>query len=247
MKLQGKLTVLLIAVGLIPLAVTGVIAHRQSSAALSEGAGTATEEIAFNASDKLDRNLFERYGDAQMFASSSAAQSMDPRRLREWMNRTVKTYSPAYDLIVVADLSGRIVATNSIDPAGKPLDAGALRGRSVRGERWFTAAVSGRVLPGRTFVEDAGRDPLVSAVYGAGAQAISLRFTAPIRDASGRIVGVWSNRFNWDVAREILGTQRERAGPRRQAGHGRSPAQRPTPGAGLQGAGRHPAPHARSG
>ena len=38
-----------------------------------------------------------------------------------------------------------------------------------------------------------------------------MTFTYPIRNDRGRIVGVWSNRFNWEVAEQVLGAERERA------------------------------------
>lgn len=210
-NLQSKLMALLIAVALIPVGVIGVVAYHESADALTQDAGSATEEIAFNASDKLDRNLFERYGDVQAFASSDVARSMDAGELRRWMDSHMSTYTPIYTLMVVADLRGRVVATNSVDLEGKPLAAKGLEGRSVKEEAWFKNATSGRVRPGRTSVEDLHRDPLTRAVYGDGLETNAMSFTAPIRDEAGRIVGVWSNRFNWEVAREILAAERKRA------------------------------------
>ena len=118
LSLRAKLMALLIAVGLIPLGVVAGIAYNQSSQALTKDAGAATEEIAFNASDKLDRTLFERYGDAQTFATDDAALSMDPARIRSRMDGLMAIYAPVYSLMIVADLRGRIVATNS---SGSPL------------------------------------------------------------------------------------------------------------------------------
>ena len=41
-------------------------------------------------------------------------------------------------------------------------------------------------------------------VYGAGQDSLAMNFSYPIKDDAGKIVGVWSNRFNWEVAQSIL-------------------------------------------
>ena len=75
-SLRGKLVVLLVAVGVLPLTAVGIVSTLQASGDLRAGAGELLESIAFNASDKIDRNLFERYGDVQAFAKSDPARSL---------------------------------------------------------------------------------------------------------------------------------------------------------------------------
>src|SRR5882672_8146376 len=58
-SMRFKLIAVLLLVGLLPLVVVGTIAVRRASERLRQEAGNALEEVAFNASDKLDRNLFE--------------------------------------------------------------------------------------------------------------------------------------------------------------------------------------------
>ncbi|MBI3966023.1 MAG: methyl-accepting chemotaxis protein [Chloroflexi bacterium] len=51
----------------------------------------------------------------------------------------------------------------------------------------------------------------MAAVYGRDAGAdLAMSFTAPIKNEAGQIVGIWTNRFNWDVATKILQEVEER-------------------------------------
>ena len=61
LNLLPKLIALFTIIGVVPLAAVGWIARDQSSSELEHGASQSVSELAFNASDKLDRNLFERY------------------------------------------------------------------------------------------------------------------------------------------------------------------------------------------
>ncbi|MGE3912240.1 MAG: methyl-accepting chemotaxis protein [Chloroflexota bacterium] len=164
------------------------------------------EDTAFDAMDKLDRNLFERYGDVQAFAMSAPARSMNPERIRDWIDQMMGVYSPIYKLMVVVDANGMVIAANRVDLDGKPLPAaGKLVGQRISDERWFREAMEGRIKDGSSLVEDLHADSLMRAVYGSTNGAdFALSFTAPIKDEQGRIVGVWTNRFNWDVATQVL-------------------------------------------
>jgi methyl-accepting chemotaxis protein len=210
-RIGAKLVVLLVAVGLAPMAVVGALGYLKASRSLDRDAGKEVAELAFNASDKLDRNLFERYGDVQAFAKSDAARSMDPARLQAWMDTMMGTYTPIYNLMVVADAKGKIVAANTVDRDGEPLDTSGLVGRDVSGTSWFRGATDGSLEDGQTLVESLHRDELAQAVFGDGPDALAMSFTYPIRDDAGRIVGVWTNRFNWQVAADVLAAVRERA------------------------------------
>jgi methyl-accepting chemotaxis protein len=209
--IRTKLILLLVLVGPVPMAVASFLSYRQAAGDLAEKAGVAQAEVAYNAVDKLDRNLFERYGDVQAFAGSDPARSMDPARIRGWMDTTMGIYTPIYKLMVVADTRGRIVAVNRVTLDGKPLDTSALIGRDVSDEAWFKTAAGGKLEEAETFVEDLHEDPLMRDVYGDGARSLAMNFTYPIKDDAGKIVGVWSNRFNWEVAQSVLGDVLSRA------------------------------------
>ena len=210
-SIRAKLIALFLAVGLVPLAVVAEKSYSTASDSLAGNAQNAQKELAANASDKLDRNLFERYGDVQAFAKSDPAKSMDPARLHRFMNTMMGTYTPIYKLMVVADKHGRIVAANTVDLDGKPLKTSELIGANVSGESWFKTAAGNRLKDGESLVQDLHRDDLMEKVYGLADASDAMSFTYPIKDDAGHIVGVWSNRFNWDVATSILDAVLKRA------------------------------------
>jgi len=115
--------------------------------------------------------------------------------------------------MVVADAQGRIIAVNTVDLDAKVLPgAQTLLGRDVSNDAWFKQALAGKINPGESFVEDLHHDPLMAVIYGTQGKAdLAMNFTAPIRDAQGQIVGVWTNRFNWDVATTVLADVEGRA------------------------------------
>ncbi len=204
LSLKVKLTAITVVVGVLPLAVAGFISTMMASSALEEEANSQVADLAFNAVDKLDRNLFERYGDVQAFANSDPAKAMDAERLTAFMETMTGIYTPIYKLMVVADLKGKIVAVNPVGPDGKPIKSQVLVGRDVSKEAWFRKGVDGSMKPGETFVEDAHEDGLMAAVFGSGEGSLAMNFTYPIKDAEGNLLGVWTNRFNWEVARTIF-------------------------------------------
>ena len=209
--IRAKLVLLLVLVGPVPMATASFLSYQTAAGDLAEKAGMEQQEVAFNAIDKLDRNLFERYGDVQAFAGSDPAKSMEPGRIRSWMDTMMGIYTPIYKLMVVADTRGRIVAANRVTLDGKPLDTTSLIGKDVSGEAWFKTAAGGRLEAAQTLVEDLHEDALMRAVYGGGRDSLAMNFTYPIKNDAGKIVGVWSNRFNWDVAESILGDVLARA------------------------------------
>jgi methyl-accepting chemotaxis protein len=146
-SVRTKLLAASLAMGLIPVGVVGVLAYQRASQSLTRDAGDALGQIAFQVADKIDRNYFERYGDVQAFTLAAA-------RIRDWQqigtlaNEYMVVYG-FYDLMVVADVQGRVVATNTVDATGKPLDTRFLRGEDVSGEEWFREGISGRVRSAR--------------------------------------------------------------------------------------------------
>jgi methyl-accepting chemotaxis protein len=210
-KLGAKLVLLIVALGLTPMAVLGVVAYKSASSSLGDGAQTRVDDLAFATSDKLDRNLFERYGDVQAFAKSAAAQSMDASTITTWMDTMMGTYTPIYTLMVVADMDGKVIAANTVDLNGKKLASGGILGRDVSKEAWFATTSAGKLKDGETLVEDLHKDSLTGAVFGDAPEALAMSFTYPIRSSDGKIVGVWSNRFNWQVTHDILAAGIDRA------------------------------------
>jgi methyl-accepting chemotaxis protein len=195
-----------VAVGLI--AVAG-LSYRQSRAILWQNAQASLEQQAVALADKIDRNLFERYGDAQAFAFHPGARGTQ-NQAAATANFFIQAYG-LYDLAIVADRDGKIVAANTVDPSGKALDTKMLIGRSVKGEEWFEACRNGKIGKGETYFSDMGEDRTVAEVY--RNRGLAMNFAAPVYDEYGNIVRVWSNRASWErITRQITKEHLEAAG-----------------------------------
>ncbi len=171
--------------------------------AIRNGKETLARTLAESYIDKIDRNLFERYGDVQAFALSEPARSINSDRITAFMNDMMGAYTPIYDALIVADLSGKVIAINGVDKTGKETSLRSLIGKNYSDSFWFKEAVSGRITPGTALVEDVQLDQDLTKVF--GKPTYVMNFTAPIRDkTSGDIIGVWSNRMSWsDVVQAI--------------------------------------------
>ena len=162
--------------------------------------GRSAESIA----DKVDRNLFERYGDVQAFALSEPARSGDPVRITKFMGDMMAAYAPIYDVMMVVDTKGSVVAVNAVDKNGKALDPAKMIGKNYSDQDWFKAAIDGKIPVGTAHFSDLRVDGDTAAYTSTDGNVMT--FTVPIRDAkSGEILGVWSNRMSWkDVVVDIV-------------------------------------------
>jgi methyl-accepting chemotaxis protein len=213
MRLRGKLMGVLLAVGLVPAGAIGYAAYSATDATIAgvaDGYVAAAQELA----DKIDRSLFERYGDVQAFTLNRViaepeqwASASKRGEIVRVMNAYVDTYD-VYYLSMLVDAAGRVVAINSADSDGKPIETAGLLGRSFADAAWFKDAVAGRFhaspeggITG-TVVEDVHANELVRAVY--GDEGLALGFSAPVKDEQGRVIGVWRNLAKFSLVEEIF-------------------------------------------
>nr|MBI3613674.1 PAS domain S-box protein [Nitrospirota bacterium] len=160
-------------------------------AATGESLALAATDIA----DKLDQALFERYGDAQIAATSAALYMQDPATLSRHLNRIKEQYL-MYRWIGVTDTHGRVVA------ATNPADVGADRSA----ERWFQAVRDGRAVHMQDVQRTEGEN---------GSQAIG--FSTPMIGSRGEWLGVLSMRVGISelenvFARTVSTIQAQRGG-----------------------------------
>jgi methyl-accepting chemotaxis protein len=222
-SLRTKAAAALLAFGLAPLLVVGAIVARASRDVRLQAAA-ALQTVAENVADKIDRNLFERYGDAQAFGYNNAAldtarwyrPDTAPGALVPRMNQYVRAYG-LYALTLMTDTAGRVVAVNSVGPDGAPVATGAFYGRSVADAEWFVACRAGRftrrtpfTAPGNdaadgTVVTDLHADALVREAY-PGDEGLAIGFTATVSDALGRPVGCWHNAARFSAVEAIVQT-----------------------------------------
>jgi signal transduction histidine kinase len=154
--------------------------------------GQQFAELAIQATDKLDRSLFERYREVQLLANqpglaSTASDLDEKRRLLEAMQKTYAYYA----WLGITDNEGKVlVAANRL-----------LEGADVAQRPWFRNALKGvhlndvheAVMLAKLLQPDAaGKEPL---------RFIDVAF--PYRDAQGRIAGVFGTHLSLAWAADI--------------------------------------------
>ena len=162
--LIGVLTVVMLTIG--------TLAFRYVEARMIATAGQTLAQTAAEVSDKLDRFLIERHGDALLMARTFSVQPQN-REFQSMFVTGVKTAYPDYLWIGATDVRGQIVVAT--DPATVRRDYSA--------ERWFQAVRDGQG------VHMGDVEPF--AVMG-GPDAIAV--TAPITGPRGEFLGVVTTR-----------------------------------------------------
>ncbi len=214
LTLRLKLVGLLLAFGIVPAAViSGAVLAKASYFRTIVMARMADSAVAIN--DIIDRNLFERYGDVQAFGMNVAAH--DPANwnhpgaqnpLVRVMNQYVSAYG-VYKLAMLVDPRGNVLAVNTANARGKPIETGWLYGQSFASAPWFAKVMKGQFLEGRngftgTVVEQPAVSPLVAKAY-PGEDGYSIAFAAPVHDQAGKSIGVWVNFASFDLVEQIVG------------------------------------------
>jgi len=204
-----KLQMILLTVSLTAIFFLGLAAY-QSLVAFREGKADQLRTATEGWIDKIDRNLFERYGDIQAYAVSDPARSMNPQRIMDFMTDMMITYAPVYDLMIVTDINGKVIAVSPKTKKGEDMRIQPLMGADMSNEAWFKAAIGDKIKAGTSFVEDLHIDENVAKLAGTNGRVMN--FTAPIRDKqTGQILGVWTNRMSWtDVVEAITNEETEK-------------------------------------
>jgi methyl-accepting chemotaxis protein len=218
--ITAKLTTLFVLFGLVPMGVVGLIAHN-ASLTIEGSVGTRFQAMAEGVADKIDRNLFERYGDVQAFGFNQVLDQKaawyradaEDNPIREVINQYVDTYD-LYSLSLLVDLDGRVIAVNSKDADGKPIQSRDLYKKNYGETAWFRAlkaqqftttmpfSAPGNTVATGTYIEDVHVDPDVKASY-PGDEGLTLGFSAPVyRD--GKVVAYWTNRAKFSLVEDML-------------------------------------------
>lgn len=160
----------------------------------------AYDSYAHSVADSIAAQFYERYGDVQAFIKNDALQVGDRQLITKAFDEYVKIYG-IYDVILLVDLKGNFVASNTIDIAGKNINTKALSEKNYENEPWFKSVVSGKYTEDSTkgfvgtYVEDPHFDKIIESAYGQTTFANS--FSTAVYNRNGQMVGVLTNRANF--------------------------------------------------
>ncbi|MBK1665196.1 chemotaxis protein [Rhodospirillum rubrum] len=157
-------------------------------------------DLALNAVELIDRNLFERTCDVRWWATDSAVVeclALPGAKTREFASRRLAVILAAYTVYLdlwICDGEGRVIAS------GRP-ERYRTEGQSVAGEQWFQDALASQSGDDYSLADIA-----VNRVL--GGQPVAT-YGAAIREGDhndGRVLGVLGVHFDWSPqARAIVG------------------------------------------
>ena len=176
------LPVLILGMTIVAMAIGAVMLH-SIEVRLVEAAGGNLTLASAEIADKLDRLLFERYGDAQMMARAFAARPGDKKYLAEYLQWMKTVYGPVYLWLGVADSHGRIVAATDR----------SLVDQDRRQSAWFEAVMK----TGKLHVEE-----LEAHAIGGTVEAVGV--TAPILGSKGEFLGAVTTRIGLKTLEDVL-------------------------------------------
>ncbi len=197
LSLRNKLFLNFLVVAVITLMLSGVINYWVSGQELEKAAGASISKSAADISDKIDRNLFERYGDVQAFQYNKIPTATNRATLTSFMNNMMQYYAPIYQLMILTDQTGRVIAVNTVDKGNKAIDSSYLIGKDFSESTWFKQSISGQIKAGQAFLEEPSFDEDVKKIF-SESNGYTMNFSSPVFDAAGNIIGTWTNRM--DVA-----------------------------------------------
>ena len=211
-RIRTKLSTLFLLFGLVP-AIALFMVFVYSEGALKSVFMDRAAHTAAKINDVIDRNLFERYGDVQAFGLNAAAQDPANWAVATPDNPLIRamdgymTGNGIYRLMVLVDTTGRVLAVNTVDAAGKALDTREIYQMRFNNAPWFKKAMAGEFLEGRngltgTVVEQPAPNALIGKLY--GDDGYTMAFAAPVKDSTGRTVGVWVNFADFGLVEEIV-------------------------------------------
>ncbi len=157
-------------------------------------------------SEKIDRNLYERYGDVQAFAYNKVAvdalvNNKTDSSIQDLMN-TMMSYYVLYDLTMLCDITGRVIAVNTKDKDKKIISSDFLIDKNMSGEEWFRSSIVVGGPKGGAYYSDFNQDDNIGLLY--ENKGYGIDFSAPVRDKNGTIIGVWRNRASWkEITQQI--------------------------------------------
>ncbi len=209
-NLSTRLILSMAAGGLIPLIALVAFSLNQAKT-ISRMASEEMHTLATSSLDIIERNLFERYGDVQAFATNRVldAEDWSDPSAREAITAAINNYVRLYgiyNLSMVLDERGKVVAVNTVNAKDAPINSANLIGKDFSRAEWFINARDGRFtsseLLSGTVVTDVARDPDATAIF--GPETLVVGYSAPITGPGGEFRGVWRNLADFTLVEDVL-------------------------------------------
>jgi methyl-accepting chemotaxis protein PixJ len=173
LNLRAKATAIAIAIGALPVIAIGATAYYFANQSLTQRISAVQQDKAVELADKINRFMFERYGDIQILASQPLFSSPRQRAFatqqekQDLLKRYVEIYK-VYDEISIFDLDGNPV----VDFAGRTL-------KNHSGDEFFQ------------LVKQTDRPAITKPALSKSAGYVVTRIAAPIKDlVTGQTIAI---------------------------------------------------------
>ncbi len=201
MRIQQKLTVMLLLFATIPIVTVVFVDMAMVRPVLHEQIGTSSVELARLSLGRINEYLYSKFEDVRSWSTSFAHEDIAHAKGRDRMSQSLAenmSIYGEYHYAIVLDASGEVVAASHVD----------LLGCRLSGDPGFRTA-----MRGEPSVQDVTLDPLV------GAYAVVISFPIGAPQGDGKVRGVVSAALKWDKVNRIV-TEVEIAGrPQTVADH----------------------------
>ncbi|BDM65211.1 hypothetical protein NFHSH190041_26630 [Shewanella sp. NFH-SH190041] len=210
MSFKGKLIILLLLVGALPIAAV-YFQYSQNNATVRELVYSELANEAMVLSDLIDRNLFERYYDAQAFVLSLKGRQ-DPfplpqanrRQISVYFDQLVRFYQ-IYRRIVLLSPQGEFLAGNHSSADGHALPLLAIDTDAIRHSDWFKQALTHGSHHTADSVPTVTAGPLTNPLYSAQEpNSYDMIFAFALRDENGHPVAVLVNLMDFNAIAQMV-------------------------------------------
>ena len=204
-------------VGLVPLGIITVI-NNISFKEIEDINARNLQTVAADIADKVDRNLFERYGDVQAFALNTVLRNKDfwydpTSPIVASMNSYVDTYD-IYYLTLLVDLEGKVIAVNDRDDSGNSISTSQFYDKNFKNSEWFQNVVNKKFYISQqgntgdsgftgTAITALHINEEVKQIYSSDT-GLTIGFAAPVYDAGGNVFAVWNNYAKFSLVEEMF-------------------------------------------
>ena len=214
-SVKNKLLVLMIALSLLPLAGMSIFSYLIGKSQIQERIRLSLGKMAQDTADKIDlmlrgkREEIRSMAITYSYAYSVLKDRKSPSPI-SLLNNYVLNHD-AYDLMMILDNTGNLVAINTVDRDENPLPVqklSGLLGKNIAGfpeeHKLFLSSIAGH-----SYYQDWYQSGMVRYLFNNQmkdeSHQYNIALSEPIRDhVSHDIVGVWINIMNWSQFQNIL-------------------------------------------
>ena len=165
--------------------------YLESKSIISESLTSKFISLNSHVNDKIDKNLFERFGDVQIFSSNQLVKDNiykkdSLQRIEKYFDKLVTTYK-VYDLIALLDSNGLIKITNSINQKFQKIYREPFINKNMSRDIGIVDYLNGRLPNYKTFYSKPFQANLLNTIY--SNDDVHQLFINPVNDSYGKIIG----------------------------------------------------------